>query len=440
MSLSSPSGGFLYGNDHKGQYPDSYYVATANPHAPFPPLAGDVRCDVAIVGAGYMGLSSALHLAELGYKVIVLEAHRVGWGASGRNGGQMGTGQRKEQDELERMVSRDEARQLWDMAEEAKQTCRDLIAQHSIACDFKPGVLHADHKKTYVAHSQAYAEKLHEEYDYDAIRFIDGDEIREMVGSKAYHGGTLDMGAAHLHPLNFALGLAEAAKSAGAQIFENSAVLKIEKGAKAKLICENGTVMADHVILACNGYLEDLNRRVASRVMPMNNYIIATEPLSEEDASALIRDDVAVADSKFVINYFRLSADRRMVFGGGETYSFKFPNDIKSFVRKPMLDIYPQLKDVRIDYGWGGTLGITVNRMPYFAKMDGNILNASGFSGHGVAMAVMAGKIVAEAINGQASRFDLMAKFPTYPFPGGRHLRYPLLVLAMLYYSVRDRI
>lgn len=436
MSLS---GSFLHANDKQGTYPPSQYAATANPHAALPQLKGEHACDVCIVGAGYMGLSSALHLAERGYKVILLEAHRVGWGASGRNGGQVGSGQRAEQDELEDMVGKDHAHALWALAEDSKNLVKSLIAKHQIACDLKLGILHADHKKSYVPHSKAYAEKLKSEYDYQHIRFVDGDEIQEMVGTKAYHGGTLDTDAAHLHPLNFALGLSHAAQAAGAEIYENSQVLSIDKGPQVTLKTAEGTITAQHVIMACNGYIETLVPRIAARVMPMNNYIIATEPLSEADAKALIRDDVAVADSKFVINYYRLSADRRMLFGGGESYSFKFPADIKSFVRKPMLEIYPQLKDVRIDYGWGGTLGITMNRMPYVSKVDNNILNASGFSGHGVAMATLAGQVLAEAIDGQASRFDVMEKVPTHMFPGGRHLRFPLMVLGMFYYSLRDK-
>nr|WP_321526644.1 FAD-binding oxidoreductase [uncultured Cohaesibacter sp.] len=440
MSLSSPQGGFLHGNDKQGTYPDSYYAATANPHAPLPSLEGDQTCDVCVIGGGYAGLSSALYLARKGYKVILLEAHRVGWGASGRNGGQVCTGQRLDQDVLEKMVGTEKARMLWDISVDGIQMVRDLIADHHIDCDLKSGTLHVDHKPHYAEDSRAYVEKLNCDYGYEHIRYVDKAEVEEMVGSRAYYGGMVDMFAAHLHPLNYALGLSEAARAAGATLFENSEVQSIEKGTTVSIKCANGQVRASHLILACNGYIENLVPKVAARVMPMNNYILATEPLDEALAKELIRDDFGVADSKFVINYYRLSADRRLLFGGGETYSFKFPEDIKSFVRKPMLEIYPQLKDVRIDYGWGGTLGITVNRMPYFAKLDKNILNASGFSGHGVAIATIAGKILADTIDGQASRFDAMDHVPTYPFPGGRHLRHALLVMAMLYYKTRDKI
>ncbi|WP_319411342.1 FAD-binding oxidoreductase [uncultured Cohaesibacter sp.] len=440
MSLSSPKGGFLHGNDKQGSYPDSYYTATANPHEPLPSLQGEQSCDVCVIGGGYAGLSSALHLRKKGYKVIVLEAHRVGWGASGRNGGQVCTGQRLDQDALEKMVGASEARLLWDIAVDGIQMVKDLVAEHSIACDLKPGTLHADHKPHYAEESKAYVDKLNKQYGYEQIRYVDKGEVEQMVGTKAYYGGMVDMFAAHLHPLNYALGLGQAVRKAGAEIFENSEVRSIDKGETVTVKSDQGQVKAKYLILACNGYIENLVPKVASRVMPMNNYVLATEPLDDALARSLIRDDLGVADSKFVVNYYRLSADKRLLFGGGETYSFKFPEDIKSFVRRPMLEIYPQLKDVRIDYGWGGTLGITVNRMPYFSKLDKNILNASGFSGHGVAIATIAGKILADTIDGQAGRFDAMEHVPTYPFPGGRHLRYALLVLAMLYYKTRDRI
>lgn len=428
----------LYANDKPGQHADSYYKASANHLSHYPALKGAHQCDVCVIGAGYTGLSTALHLAGKGYSVILLDAHRIGWGASGRNGGQVGSGHNQEQDKLERLVGLEHAHQLWQLAEESKGLVKELIARHGIDCDLKQGVLHADHKKRYVRHSRAYAEKLQQEYGYSDIRFVDSEELRDMIGTRAYHGGTIDMGAAHLHPLNYALGLGKAAVDVGVRIFENTQVLDYHDGEKVRVVTAEGEVEANTTVFACNGYLEQLNGKVASRVMPINNYIIATEPLDKATAQALIRDNVAVADSKFIINYYRLSADRRLLFGGGESYGYKFPKDIKSFVRKPMLEIYPQLKNTRIDYGWGGTLAVTFNRMPYFERLQGSLFNASGFSGHGVAMATLAGKLVAEAIDGTLGRFDIMAKVPTYPFPGGAYLRSPLLTLGMLYYRVRD--
>jgi gamma-glutamylputrescine oxidase len=427
-------------NDRDGEYPDSYYAASAQPLDKFPTLQGSQTCDVCVVGAGYTGLSAALHLAERGYDVILLEAQRVGFGASGRNGGQVGSGQRVEQDALEKMVGKDHARQLWDMGEESKSTVRDLISTYDIECAYKPGVLHAELNRRNLHHTVDYVEKLQTEYGYDQIEFMEEASLRSTVGSEAYCGGSMDWGAGHLHPLNFALGLARACVAAGVRVFEETLVTEIKRGEPAEVVTQNGDVTTKFVALGANGYLGNLEPQVASRVMPINNFIVATEPLSEETACALIRDDVAVADSKFVVNYFRMSEDNRLLFGGGESYGYKFPENLIEKARKPMLEIYPQLRDTRIDYAWGGTLGITMNRMPDFRRLSPNILSASGYSGHGVAMATLAGKLLAEAIGGTAERFEVMANVPTKRFPGGATMRLPLLILAMLWFSLRDRL
>ncbi|AGI68061.1 gamma-glutamylputrescine oxidoreductase PuuB [Octadecabacter antarcticus 307] len=428
----------LNANDTAGQYPASYYAATATPLNPFPAAAGAMSCDVCVVGGGYSGLSSALHLAQAGYDVVLLDAQRVGFGASGRNGGQVGTGQRIGQNDLEGLVDLAQARALWDLSLESVSLVRDLIATHDLDCGWSDGIIEADHRARDVPHSHKYANKLRDEYDYDLVRPVDRDEMRSLVGSSSYYGGTLDMGGGHIHPLRFTLGLARAARDAGVRVYERS---------KARSVTPDGNVTTDqaeisakHVILGCNGYLGALNGHVAQRVMPINNFIAATEPLSEDMARNLIRDNHAVADSKFVINYFRLSEDNRMLFGGGESYGYKFPKDIAKTVRRPMLEIYPQLKGTKIDYAWGGTLGITMNRMPHFARLSDNVLSISGYSGHGVAMATLAGKLAAQAVAGQAEKFDIFSTVPTPRFPGGPRLRTPLLVLAMLWYSMRDRL
>lgn len=429
----------LTANDRQGAYPASYYAATATPLPAFEPAKGALRADVCIVGAGFTGLSAALHLAQAGYDVALLEAHRVGFGASGRNGGQVSVGQRLGQDELEGMLGKERARALWDMSLESVALVRDLIDAHKMDCGWSSGIIGADHRARYVTHTHAYVDKLNTEYGYDQVRKLEREELRALVGSPAYHGGALDMGGGHLHPLRYALGLARACAAAGVRIYENTKVTGVAQGAPAKVTTTDAVISADHVLLACNGYLGGLDGQVAARVMPINNFIAATEPLDEVTARGLIRDNHAVADSKFVVNYFRLSEDRRMLFGGTETYGYKFPPDIAALVRRPMTQIYPQLRDVRIDYAWGGTLGITMNRMPHFARLRGNILSASGYSGHGVAMATLGGKLAALAMQGQAEQFDLMADVPTGRFPGGMALRTPLLVAAMLWYSLRDR-
>ncbi|NEY92187.1 NAD(P)/FAD-dependent oxidoreductase [Tabrizicola oligotrophica] len=428
----------LHVNDRAGEYPPSWYAATRAEFAPCPALMGEVRADVCVVGAGYTGLSAALHLAEKGFSVVVLEAHRVGFGASGRNGGQVGSGQRQDQVWLEKAVGREDAHRMWDLAEDAKALVKDLIARHAMPVTFHPGVAHACWSEAEVRDTHAYAEKLHRDYGYDQLEPLDRAGIRALIGSKVYKGGEVDRGAGHVHPLNYAIGLAEAAQKAGAVIHEASEVLRLESGAKPVVHTAQGRVICDQVILAANGYLGDLEPKVAAKVMPINNFIVATEPLGAR-AAEILSEPVAVADTKFVVNYWRLSEDNRLLFGGGESYGYRFPDVIRT-VSKPMLEVYPQLADARIDYAWGGTLAITLNRMPCFTRPTANVMSASGYSGHGVALATLAGKLMAEAVAGNAAGFDLMASLPQPRFPGGATLRWPLLVLAMTWYSLRDRL
>ena len=429
----------LTANGPPGRYPDSWYAATATLLAPFPPLGSQTRADVCVIGGGYTGLSAALHLAEAGLDVVMLEAGRVGWGASGRNGGQVGSGQRQDQDWLEQRFGKTRARALWDMGEDAKSLLRDLIARHAIACDLAPGILYAAHKPALAREYRDYADKLRREYDHDAEP-LDRAGVAGILGTDAYHGGYLDRDAAHLHPLNYALGLARAAATAGVRIHEASRVTRITPGDPAQVATDTGSVTADFVVLATNGYLGELAPPVAARVMPINNFIIATEPLGPEGAEALIRDNRAVADSRFVVNYFRLTPDHRLLFGGGESYGWRFPDDIAGVVRPRMLAIYPQLRGTAITHAWGGTLGITVNRMPAFQRLGPNIVSAAGFSGHGVALATLAGRAMADAVSGTAAGFDLIADLPQPRFPGGTALRRPLLALAMSWYALRDRL
>ncbi len=430
----------LYSNDREGVYPQSWYAASATMLPEFPPLDGDRKHDVCVIGGGYSGLSCALHLAENGYDVVLLDAHRVGWGASGRNGGQLGSGQRLRQTILEKKYGADHARKLWQLGEEAKALVRSLIERFAISCDYKPGIVHADHRARFVGNTKREVDLLREAYGYQKIRFVERAELRQMLATDAYHGGSLDTGSGHLHPLNFALGLARAAAQAGVRILERTQVTAVRKGDPARVETATGNVRANFVLLACNGYLGLLESDVARRVMPINNYILATRPLPQDVARQLIRDDVAVADSRFVINYFRLSVDCRLIFGGGESYGYRFPADIKAYVRKPMIEIYPQLRDVQIDYGWGGTLAITMSRLPHLARLAPNILSISGYSGHGLGMATLSGKLAAQAIRGTAERFDVLASLPASAFPGGPAMRWPLLVLAMFYHAMLDRV
>ncbi len=429
----------LYSNDRKGTYPPSWYAATATPPGPYEPLHGDVTADVCVIGAGFTGLSCALHLAEAGRTVVVLDAQRVGFGASGRNGGQLGSGQRMDQHYVEKLLGRDDADKLWALAEDTKALVKSLVEKHKIDCHLKPGIAHMGFFKSEVAEEHAYADFLADRYGYTHVEKLDHDAAQAICPSPKYVGGSIDRSAGHLHPLAYAFGLARASHQAGAQIFEGSEVTGIEEGTPAKVRTATGTVTTEHVVLACNGYLGGLNDKVAARVMPINNFVVATEPLGEESAKVLT-EDVAVADSRFVVNYFRLSHDKRLLFGGGETYGYRFPSDISALVRKPMTEIFPHLRDVKIDYAWGGTLAITMKRLPYLARVAPNMLSASGYSGHGVGTATHAGKLMADSICGDSDGFDTMSRIPTSPFPGGTALRHPILVLAMTWFVMRDRL
>jgi gamma-glutamylputrescine oxidase len=419
---------------------DSWYAASANQQLSFPPLQGEVSADVCIIGGGYTGLSSAIHLRKAGYSVALLEANKIGWGASGRNGGHVGTGQRADQETLEKLVGLDHAKALWQLGLEAVDTVCDLVSEFQIDCELKTGNLHVASKAKEQPWLIEEAEHLQKVYDYQQIRYVDSSELADMTSGQGFHGGVLDEGSRHLHPLNYALGLAKAADTLGAELYEGSRVLSYTEGHQVCVKTDSGTVKSKYLVLACNGYLEKLEPRTAGRIMPINNYMLATEPLPEAMARRLIRDDTSMSDSLFVIDYWKLSADNRMLFGGGESYSRRFPADIGNFVRKYMLRIYPELETTRIDYGWGGTLAITLNRMPDFGRLSSQVFYAHGYSGHGVPTATLAGKLLAEVIAGSAERFDVMASVPSRTFPGGTLLRWPGLVAGMLFYSLRDRL
>lgn len=425
----------LYRNDRPGLFPDSWYAASADIPAERPSLLGEVTADVAIVGAGYCGLTAARLLAEAGRKVVVLEAHRTGFGASGRNGGQVGSGFNWDQQDLSKRLGPDDARKLWHLAEEAKALTRSQVEQHAPEARYRPGVLHGEWSKSGVDHSHRYADFLAREYGYET-ECLGRDAYRQICQSPVYQGGTLDMGAGHLHPLRYALGLARAAETAGASIFERTEAHHVEKGL---VQTGQGRVRAQHILLCGNGYLPGLNKRYAARVMPINSFIAATAPLGARAAEVLSRD-IAVADDKFVVNYFRLSEDNRLLFGGRESYSLGFPRDILTALRARMERLFPQIAAVPIDYHWGGTLGITMSRLPFVSQVGPGILAAGGFSGHGVALSGFSGKLLADTVAGDDDGLTLMGRLPVPSFPGGPAFRGPLLTLAMTWYALRDRL
>ncbi len=422
------------------EWPNSWYSATAPAAERHRALAGRETADVCVVGAGFTGISAALHLAERGYSVVVLEAARVGWGASGRNGGQVGSGLRESMNTLERTVGSARAEALWALCEEAKTLIAERIVRHGIECDWRPGNLLASTRERYMGWIESEAEFCHRRFGYSGFRMLSRTEMREEVASECYVGGRMDEGGGHLHPLRFLLGMADAAVGAGVRVFENSRVERICWGLPSQVFSGEGVVEAGYVILAGNAYLDRLEPRIESRIMPIVNHVLATEPLGEHRARSLIRSGACVHSTKFVVDYYRRTADHRLLFGGGETYSDRPIDDPKAFVRRYMLRVFPQLADVRIDHAWSGRLAITMSRLPHVGRLAPNGFFAHGFSGHGVALTQIAGKLIAEAVAGTAERFDVLAGLRHRAFPGGARLRHPLLVLGMLYYALRDRL
>ena len=422
-------------------FPDSYYAATAPVCERRPALAGRERTDVCVVGAGFTGVSAALHLAERGYSVVVLEAVRVGWGASGRNGGQVGSGLRESMSALEHSLGPLCTGTLWTLCEEAKAIIAGRIDRHGIQCDWQAGNLLASTRERYMGWIEREAEFCRRRFGYRGYRMLSRAEMREEVASACYVGGRMDEGGGHLHPLRFVLGMAAAAARAGARIFEGSRVERIQWLRPARVSTSHGIVEADYVVLAGNAYLDDrVEPRIGSRIMPIVNHVLATEPLGEDRARTLIRSGACVHATKFVVDYYRCTADHRLLFGGGETYSDWPLDDPKAFVRRYMLRVFPQLADARIDYAWSGRLAITRSRLPHVGRLAPNGFFAHGFSGHGVAFTQIAGKVVAEAVAGTAERFDVLAGLRHRAFPGGTRLRHPLLMLGMLFYALRDKL
>lgn len=423
---------------HNDRHADSYYTASSNSAPSRAKLEGEVSCDVCVIGAGITGASAALHLAEQGYNVVLLESHQVGWGASGRSGGQAIIGYNKGIRDIASLVGRDDAQKLWDMGLYSKELLVDTVTKHKIQCDLKWGHLMMAIKPRQVRELAEIKEEMETETGYEGLRMLDKAEARERVGSEKYIGALNDPGSGHLHPLNYTLGLASAAETAGAVIFENSPATHIQEGAEPVITTPSGSVRCKHVIMCANAYLDKLVPSIGKKIMPVGTFIIATEPLGDDLARSLIRDDEGVVDINFVLNYWRLSGDKRMLFGGRVSYSGLVPFDLKQTMGNTMRDIYPQLKGCSIDYAWGGNVAITVNRMPHFGRVGKNIYFAHGFSGHGILFTGLAGKLMAEAVQGTAERFDVFSRIPHMSFPGGALMRKPALVLSMAYFQLRD--
>ncbi|NRH29719.1 MULTISPECIES: FAD-binding oxidoreductase [Pseudomonas] len=420
-------------------YPQSYYAASANPVPDRPELNGEVETDVCIVGAGYTGLSTALFLLESGFKVSIVEAAKVGFGASGRNGGQIVNSYSRDIDVIERTVGPKQAQLLGQMAFEGGRIIRERVAKYNIQCDLKDGGVFAANTDKHMKHLESQ-KKLWERFGHTQLELMDAKRIREVVGTDNYVGGMLDMSGGHIHPLNLALGEAAAVESLGGIIYEQSPAIRIDRGANPVVHTPKGRIKAKFVVVAGNAYLGDLIPELSAKSMPCGTQVITTEPLSAELAKSLLPTDYCVEDCNYLLDYYRLSGDNRLIFGGGVVYGARDPADIESIIRPNMLKTFPQLKDVKIDYAWTGNFLLTLSRLPQVGRLGDNIYYSQGCSGHGVTYTHLAGKVLAEALRGQAERFDAFAELPHYPFPGGRLFRVPFTAMGAWYYSMRDKL
>ncbi|MBO7831214.1 NAD(P)/FAD-dependent oxidoreductase [Burkholderia pseudomallei] len=417
----------------------SYYAATVNDTTRHPPLEGTIDADVCVIGAGLTGISAALNLAERGHSVAVLEASKVGWAASGRNGGQLIGGFACGIDAFEPYLNADEIRLVWDMGLETLAIAKERIAKHAIDCAFVPGYLSAANKPRDVDALRRSRDEAARRFGYTRLRYVERAALAQYVQSSRYLGGLFDPDSGHLHPLNYTLGLARAAVASGARIHEDSAVTRIASEAGGHVVSTaRGAVRARFVVLACNAFLGALAPALSRKIMPVGTYVIATEPLGEARARALMPAQAAICDSRFALDYFRPTPDARLLWGGKVSYSTLEPRKLADAMRRDMLKTFPQLADVTIEHAWGGFVDITMNRAPHFGRLTPTVYFAQGFSGHGVNTTGLAGKLIAEAIDGQAARFDVFGKIRHRDFPGGAALRMPALVLAMAWYRLRD--
>lgn len=422
---------------------NSYYVASANKQVNYPTLEVDIEADVCVVGGGFAGLSAAIELADHGYSVVVLEAKHVGWGASGRNGGQIIAGLACEQDVIEKALGFDAAKQVWGMTLEALDLVRERVKRFNIDCDLTDGFLGVAVNSSKAATMRNWLDGMAQKYNYNAeVEWIPPNDINRWIDSPRYHSGYYDRRGGHLHPLNYCLGLAKGACSLGVHIYQNSPVTSLLNGDPAILQTENGSVKARFVVLAGNMYLPEISPKLAPslarRIMPVGTYIIGTEPIDATLKAKLIPSNAAVCDTNFILDYFRFSADNCMIYGGRVSYSAMTPFNLTANMQARMAQTFPQLANTKVAYTWGGFVDITMNRAPDFGRLAANVYYLQGFSGHGIALTGMAGKLVAETIAGQAERLDLMAKIPHHDFPGGKLLRTPALILAMAWYQLRD--
>lgn len=425
--------------DQKQPHTSSYYAATANWQTDYPELADGHSADVCIVGAGFTGVSAALTLAERGYSVALVEANRVSWGASGRNGGQLIHGFSSDQ-KIASKLDDSKKKMLFDLVWRGNDIVHKRIKQYGIDCDYKDGFLEVAAKQSHVPFfedQKKFLDQRGHPYEY---RLLDREETRQATGTDAYFGGLLTMRNGHLHPLNLCIGEARAAENLGTRIFEQSPVTEIQHGPRPRVMTAKGYVEADSVILAGNAYHLLEQRYLGGKLFPAGSYIIATEPLSQDLLNRTNPADYAITDSNEIVGYYRLSADGRMLFGGACNYSGREPKSIKAFIQPEMLKIYPQLKEAKIEYEWGGKIGIVPNRVPLIGRINNNVYYAQGYSGHGVNATHIMGEVIADAISGTMETFDVFSDIKHLRIPGSRWFGNQMIALGMLWYRLQDKL
>jgi len=421
------------------EHTESYYAATRHDRNDRPALKDNIDTDVCIIGGGYTGISSALHLAEAGFKVVVLEAARLGFGASGRNGGQLVNSYSRDIDVIERNYGKTTGHSFGAMAFEGADIIRERVKQYNIDCDLKPGGIFAALNAKQM-HELTEQKKLWERYGHTELELLDSNAVQKEINTDVYEGALLDHKGGHMHPLNLLLGEVAAFEQLGGVVYEDSAALKIERTRRPKIHTAEGSVTADYLLVAGNAYLHGLVPELSAKTMPCGTQIITTEVLEESVASTLIPNGYCVEDCNYKLDYYRITGDNRLLFGGGVTYGGGDPNSIEHFLRRHLERTFPQLKGIKFDYAWGGDFLLTMSRLPQFGRLNDSIYYAQGYSGHGVTTTHLAGKVIAEALKGDATRFDTFASLKHLPFPGGRMFRVPYTAIGAFYYGLRDKL
>ena len=419
----------------------SYYAATANQKLSFDQLRSNIKTQICVIGGGFTGLNTAINLAKKGYEVVLIESEQIGWGASGRNGGQLISGF-SFSDHFEKKGIEDDIKNMWQLGAKSADLVRERISEFSIECDLKDGFIDVATNRKHMDDLINRCSEWNDSGYHHELRLVDEIQVKKYVNSEAYVGGLIDSGSGHIHPLNLCLGEAKAASELGVVIYENTNAIEVSEGSPVKVLTGNGSIEADSIVIAANAYIGGLNKKLRRMVMPAASCIIATEPLSDETAEKIMPSDMAVCDQNTILDYYRLSADKRMLFGGRFNYSGKIPSDdrIKIEIKKRMVSVFPELSDIKVDYAWSGNVAVSLKKIPQLGRIDKNIFYSQGYSGHGVAPTHMAAKVIADAVDGDHEILNLLSSVQHIQLPGGKWFSSPATAIGMMYYQLKDKI